>query len=341
MDLYENLTDLNVLYESFIKCKKDVSWKYSTQKYESNCLMQIYKLRESLLNGTYKQKPFSEFDICERGKPRHIKALHISDRVLQRALCDNILMPQLEKYLIYDNAASVKGKGIDFARERMRCHLRRYYINEGTNEGYILQVDFRKFFDSIDTDIAIRMLEDKIPDKRVMDLIRYLMSTFGEGVGIGSQLSQVVGLYFPTPIDNYVKIVRGCKYYARYMDDLYVIHRDKEYLKDILSGINEQAKRLHLTINENKTRIVKINKRFTYLKIRFRLSDSGKVYMVPVAERAKRERRKLRMFYRNGYPKDYIDKQFLTVMGTYDKYDAKRAKESLIEYKQKMEVAYG
>ena len=44
-----------------------------------------------------------------------------------------------------------------------------------------------------------------------------------KSVGIGSQISQSIGILFPTEIDNYVKIVRHQKLYGRYMDDSYII----------------------------------------------------------------------------------------------------------------------
>ena len=192
--MYEKLLDLNILYNAFQKCKHGVYWKNSVQKYESNILLNLYDLKKSLENGTYKQRAFDEFDICERGKKRHIKALHISDRVLQRALCDEILTPIINPYLIYDNGANVKGKGVDFAKKRMRTHLRNYYINHGSNEGYILQMDISKYFDSIPHDKSYEIMTEHIDDERVKQLVKYLISTFKDGIGIGSQLSQLIGI---------------------------------------------------------------------------------------------------------------------------------------------------
>ncbi len=294
--MYEKLLDMNVLYESFQKCKRGVYWKASVQKYESNLLINLYKLRKSLEDGTYRQKPFDEFDICERGKQRHIKALHISDRVLQRALCDEILMPNIKKYLIYDNGANVKGKGIDFAKYRLYQHLRRFYINEGTNEGYILQMDISKYFDSIPHDKAYKVLTEHIDDERVKALVKYLISTFGDGVGIGSQISQLIGIFYIHKIDDYIKIVRSMKYYARYSDDIYIIHKDKVVLQNLLEELKLMFKQYGLSLNEKKTQIRKINRRFTYLKARYRLSDSGEVVILPSKDTIKRERQKLKSF---------------------------------------------
>ena len=50
-------------------------------------------------------------------------------------------------------------------------------------------------------------------------------------LNIGDQVAQTAGIAYPIPIDNYIKIVKGMKFYARYMDDSYIIHESKEYLQ--------------------------------------------------------------------------------------------------------------
>lgn len=294
---FEKLMDLNVLYDSFRNSKRHVDWKCSVQKYEANVLDNINKLRKQLQSGTYRQKGFSEFDLCERGKTRHIKLLHISDRVLQRALCDNILIPSLYRYLIYDNGASVKGKGIEFSKERLKCHLQKYYRRHG-NKGYILLVDYSKFFDSIPHDQLIQAFRKHIRDPRTMRLLEDLVSTFDEGngrsLGIGSQISQVAGVYYLSPVDNYCKIAKGCKYYGRYMDDLYIVHESKTFLREILKDIEQMSAEMGLTINRRKTQICRIDREFTYLQLRHTLTETGRVVRRPCRKGLVRERRKLK-----------------------------------------------
>ena len=287
---------MNILHEAYLQCKKGVEWKESVQRYGMYELLNIAELSESLKNHTYRQKPFYEFDINERGKKRHIKSLHISDRVLQRALCDNILTPATKKYLIYDNGASVKGKGIEFIRKRLQAHLEKYYRRYG-REGYVLQIDFSKYFDNIRHDVVIEQFKKLIDDERVIKLLTELVATFGEdnkGVGIGSQISQVIGIYYPTPIDNYCKIVKACKFYGRYMDDTYIIHPDKDFLKTLLKEIEAICDRLEIVINKKKTQIVKLSSGFTFLKMRYLFTKTGKIIVIPCKEIITRERRKLR-----------------------------------------------
>lgn len=87
-----------------------------------------------------------------------------------------------------------------------------------------------------------------------------------KSIGIGSQLSQIAGLLYPTRIDNYCKIVKGIKYYGRYMDDIYIIHHDKEYLKKLIDEIDNICKEYGIFLNRKKTQIIKLSRPFTFLK---------------------------------------------------------------------------
>lgn len=115
-----------------------------------------------------------------------------------------------------------------------------------------------------------------------------------KSVNIGDQLSQIIGIYHPYRIDNYVKYVRSQKYYGRYMDDWYIINHSKEELNDILKNIRKIAAELGIHINEKKTRIVKIGSTFKYLQIKYNLTSSGKIMKKINPKRITDMRRKLK-----------------------------------------------
>jgi hypothetical protein len=259
----------------------------------------ITETRRKLLAGESVQSGFKEFVLHERGKTRHIKSVHISERVVQKSLCDQSLVPLLSHSLIYDNGASVKGKGVHFAVRRFIAHLSRFYRSSGrSNEGYALLIDFKKFFDSIDHRVLFYLMGRKIKDRRVQSLAKQFISVFGEGksLGLGSHVSQICAVFYPDMLDHYIKEKLRVKYYSRYMDDLYLLHADRNYLLHCLGEIQKVCGKLKITINERKTRVVKLSRGIEFLKGRYSLLPSGRVLRLPHKETAKRMRRKLVKF---------------------------------------------
>lgn len=295
---FDKIFSFDSLYNAYKLCCKGVRWKASTQRYISNSLYNITLTRNHLMNSTYRSKGLHHFNIWEGGKPKEITSVHISERVVHRALCDYCLTPLLRNSFIYDNAACLSGKGIHFAINRLKCHLQRHYRKYGT-EGYVLTFDFVKFFARMDRDIVIRNLEDKGLDERLIFIVKDLADQFGEkGFGLGSQISQISALNYPNKIDHYIKEVLKIKGYGRYMDDAYLIHPSKEYLQECLNKIKEICSAVGLELHPRKTRIVKLSKGMKFLKHRFNLLSTGKVLIRPNKRNITIMRRKLKTFKR-------------------------------------------
>lgn len=354
--MLNRISNANVLMDSFYKSRKNSIWKNSVQLYEANLLKNIRRTQVELREKTYKQSPFDCFYLNERGKERYVRSISFYDRVVQRALCDQ-LTPIVEPYLIYDNGASVKNKGIDFARKRIENHLHRYYRKYGSI-GYALTIDFSKFYDNILHKPLMDMYNEIIDDEDILKLISHLVDSFSidvsdynikenelfdsltyaksnsaktkeryinKSLGIGSQISQISGIYYVHEMDNYCKIVKGMKFYGRYMDDTYIISNDKEQLKSLLEDIDKICNKLGIFLNRKKTQIHRIDKGFTFLKIKYRLTETGHVVRIPVKSGFVRERRKLKSFKKlleNGQMtfKD-IEEQYKSWRGNIKKYD--------------------
>lgn len=308
--------DGNALYDAFLKSKRGSDWKPRVQKFEMLYLLYLGEIQEQLRKETYQLLPASSFALRERGKTRIVTGEQIQDRIVKHALCDEVIAPSIQKHLIYDNGASQKGKGVAFTRRRLEAHLHKFYMQHGSNDGSILLFDFSKYYDNllhsklreifaqyVKDEAALRLIGKILAGSRVdvsyMDDAEYArcMETLfnsleyaaidkslltGEKfmdkhLSIGDQLAQEAGIVYPVRIDNYIKIVRGVKFYGRYADDGYVIHESRGFLLDLLDGIRGEAKKLGITINERKTQICKLSELWRFLQIQYSLTDTGRV----------------------------------------------------------------
>lgn len=338
--------DGNVLYEAYLRAKKGSDWKPQVQKFEMNYLLELSKMQKDLANMEYEFLPTTNFTLNERGKTRRITGEQIQDRVVKHALCDEILNPSIERFLIYDNGASLVGKGISFTRRRLVTHLRKYYAQHKSNEGYILLIDFSKYYDNIRHDVLMKLFEKYVDDEHALWLLRktiersrvdvsymaddeyenclntlfdsllyqYMNKSLltgekymGKHLNIGDQVAQTAGVSYRIPIDNYVKIVRGVKFYAGYMDDSYAIHESKEFLEELLEDIIEVAAEMGITVNTRKTRICKLSEHWRFLQVQYSLTETGRVIQKINPKGLTAMRRKMKKLAPKLTEKDFTD----------------------------------
>ena len=293
----EKISSFEELYKAAYICKRNVMWKDSVAGFIKNALVNCHILHEELENETYKLSPYSVFVVHEK-KTRTIVSTRMRDRVVQRSLCDNYLTEYLTKSFIYDNCACLPGRGTDMARNRLKCHLQRFYRKHGL-DGWVLKVDIHDFFGSTPHDVVKAAVTKRIPDPWVREQVFTIVDSFDhidpdKGMGLGSQITQLVQLAVLDDLDHYIKEVLRVKGYVRYMDDFILIHEDKEHLKYCLSEITRMLSDIGLELNEKKTGIQPIDQGIHFLGFSFRLTDTGKVVQTVLHKKISKERRKLR-----------------------------------------------
>ena len=206
-----------MLNECAYECTMQSRWKETTQRYLSNMLVKNIELQADVLSGKYKVSPTVDFILNERGHIRQIEAPVVRDRIVQKTLMKNVLTPSIRPVLIYDNYASLTDRGTSFARKRLEVMLHRYIRKHGT-DGYILLIDVKKYFGNIDHEILKKLIEPRIQGEPqdVKDLIHYMIDTSSKtekGLNLGSECPQIFAVYYLNPIDQFVKVVKGVKYY--------------------------------------------------------------------------------------------------------------------------------
>ncbi|MBR3676582.1 MAG: hypothetical protein IKN71_05570 [Alphaproteobacteria bacterium] len=295
-DNYDLVCDRNNLFAAADMAKKHVMWKGTVQRWSIEQLLNTEKLYRDLKAGKDVRRGFAKFKVCERGKTRNISAVRFYERVVQKALCKYVLYPVYTKSVLFDNAASQKGKGTKFAADRMIRHLSRHFNRYG-QAGYAVLVDFKGYFENIDHDVAKEIYRQKFKDKRLLKLIDDFIDAYGvKGLGLGSETSQMHAIYYPNKIDHAIVETHGHDkvMFGRYMDDSYILTREKKTAIRMLDKIRDWCRRLRITLSPKKTMIVRIKDGLKWLKTIFYLTATGKIIKKPEHKSVVRERRKLK-----------------------------------------------
>lgn len=272
---FEKVIDFNNMYKAYRKSKRGKGFKKSSAKFGIMALEGINSLIEQLKDKTYTVSDYQEFKVYEP-KERIIKTTSFKDKVVQHSLCDNVLMPRLQEIFIYDNCAGQKGKGTLFGLNRLSEQMLAFHKRYGF-DGYILKCDVEKFFYNIDHKQLKAMVEHYFSyDPDVCWLCNlYIDSTEGKGIPLGNQINQGFALLYLDGMDKLIKNELGIEYYGRYMDDFYLIHKDKEYLKHCLEVIRAHLKALELTLN-SKTQIFPFKNGVSFLGFHTYITADGK-----------------------------------------------------------------
>lgn len=276
MTEFEKVIDFENMYKAYRKAKRGKGFKKSSARFNVMALDGVNKLIEQLKNKTYKISPYNEFKVYEP-KERIIQTTSFKDKVVQHSLCDNVMLPRLQKIFICDNCAGQKGKGTLFGLDRLSNQMKEFYTRHGV-DGYVLKCDIAKFF----YNISHEQLKDIVAywfcdDKDVCWLINlFVDSTDGKGIPLGNQINQGLALLYLDGMDKLIKNELGIEFYGRYMDDFYLIHHSKDYLKHCLEVIKRYLETLDLSLN-GKTQIFPLKNGINYLGFHTYLTRTGEV----------------------------------------------------------------
>jgi len=182
-NLYPKIYNLGNIFTAWRKARKDKTKKFSVLEFEKDTIKNLLQLNEELKSGTYKPKPLKTF-ILRDPKTRKISKSDFRDRIVHHTIV-NILEPIYEKIFIYDSCANRKGKGTLFALKRFEKFVKRISkngkikgaINKNQVKGYCLKADIKHYFQEIDHNILLKIIQKKITDKKIFSLIGKIIRT--------------------------------------------------------------------------------------------------------------------------------------------------------------------
>lgn len=333
---FENTSSLQSLTDAAYEACKTIKWKNSVQKYMNDVMLNTlhaHKLMTTNGKITGRRKCFT---ITERGKVRHIQASAFWEKVIQKTISKNVLIPCYTRSYTHGNSANQRERGEMYAIKLLRKQLARHYKKHGS-QGWILLCDYSNYFASIPREKVLQQASQRIQDQRIMPWLEHLMNAeCDSGLGLGAETNQQLAVGYPSRIDHWLEECSGCEATGRYMDDLYVIDSDLLKLRSTLDEIKKMSEELGLTLNPIKTYITSLHHGFTWLKKKWYYTNTGRIITRPIPKTIKHTRRHLRALARLASRGEISWKQISAMYhswrGTLKHYNAWRTIQSMDAY---------
>lgn len=271
---FEKICDFGNLYRAYRKSKCGKGFSKSSMRFQMSALDGVSQIKHMLETKTYQISPYHQFTIYEP-KERIIKACSFKDKIVQHSICDNVLLPILTKEFIQTNFAGQIGKGTLYGLDCLKAQMQSAYYKYGY-DCWIIKADISKYFYNINHDILKDIVRTHIEDDDVYWLCeKFIDSTDGKGLPLGNQISQVFALLYLSGLDHYIIEDLDVEFYGRYMDDFYLIVRNKEYAKYCLNKIYEFVGNLDLELN-GKTQIIPFKNGIRFCGFHTYITKEGK-----------------------------------------------------------------
>jgi len=296
--LFETIISPENIFCAWRDFQKDKRNRADVQAFEVDAEESIFELCEELKTGTYRHGPYEPFWVRDP-KLRLIHKACVRDRLLHHAMF-RVLYPIFNQGWIYDSFSSRERKGTHAALKSFRDFAWKISKNN-TRAVWVLKLDVRKYFDSIDHNILLRLLANILirgpavrnngrpadNDDRLFDLLRDNIQSHsvspGKGIPLGNLTSQLFANVYLNPLDQYVKRRLGVPYYIRYADDIIIASESREFLAKLLPDLRIfLADKLHLTVHPDKVSISRWDKGIDVLGF---ISYPTKTVMRPSTER--------------------------------------------------------
>lgn len=215
--LFDSIFTHDNLYAAYLQARNNKRATRACFGFECNLGGNIAKLLDEIHGNSYRPRPYHLFTVYEP-KQRIIHAPAFRDRVVQHAIYQAIY-PIFDRSFLVNSCACRVGFGTHRASKALHQAMQQCSADD-----YYLQLDVRKFFYSIDRTILRHLIERKIKDGRLVDLMIMFAEDAGPvGIPIGNLLSQLFALIYLNHLDHFIKRGLKIRHYVRYVDDFVLV----------------------------------------------------------------------------------------------------------------------
>jgi len=269
----EQIFKPSILKESYKEINKNSSGldEVTFREFENNLSKHLQDIADDVLKGIYAPEPLKKIEIDKPNsdEKRPIALSAIKDKVVQRTLYKN-LNPYFDKLFSDKSYAYRPDKSTITAINRVTG-----FINQ--KNLHIVKTDIDNFFENIDHDILLKLLDNHISDKKLIRLISLFIQIGGfskmdfdehlHGVHQGDILSPLLSNIYLNEMDSFLE--KSDIKFVRYADDFVMLFQTKNETYKTLKELKKYLKTLKLTLKEDKTSIIHISDGFVFLGIRF------------------------------------------------------------------------
>lgn len=291
--LYDRICRPDILWRAWIEVKKNsgsagVDGITIEEINKTDVKAYLAKIKQELEQGTYKPKPVLRVYIPKAdGSLRPLGIPTVKDRIIQQA-CKIIIEPIYEANFLKTSYGFRPKKSATQAIKAIKEALVRGW--------WVVDLDIKKYFDNIDHQVLMSLIERRISDRRVLKMLKRWLKAgvIEEGeykpTNIGSPQGGVIS---PLLANIYLHVLD--KYWEeqfkklgqifRYADDAVVVCRTEKQARQALQVIERIMKRLKLTLHPDKTKIVNMEREgFDFLGFHFHKMKSKRTgKLVPYA----------------------------------------------------------
>jgi len=267
--LLHHIYDLTTLRTAYLALKREAAagvdgetWRHYGEQLEDN----LRDLAERLKRGAYRAKPVRRVYIAKTdGRQRPLGVTALEDKIVQRATVEVL-------NAIYETDFLGFSYGFRPGRSQHNA-LDALYVGLLTkNVNWVLDVDIRGFFDTIDHGWLVQFVEHRIADRRVVRLIQKWLNAgvwedgkrtrVEEGTPQGGSASPLLAnVYLHYVFDLWVqawrqKRARGDVIVVRFADDIVVGFQVKSDAERFWAELAERFRKFRLELHPEKTRLL-------------------------------------------------------------------------------------
>lgn len=240
-NVFDALCNRQNLLAAFAAVQRGKRRRPDIVEWRENLDERLEDLGRELRAGEFKLGNYKSFKVYDP-KERTIHAAPVRERVIHHAII-NVFGERLEHALIDDSFACRRGKGQLRAVWRAQEFAKKH--------PWCLKLDIKSYFDSIDHEILLGLLERKLKDRRLLALLHELVESYSTTPGKGLPIGNLTSQYFANLyLDGFDRLAVGRKdfSYLRYMDDMLVFGNHSELKEFLLKAKDYLGQVLHLAI---------------------------------------------------------------------------------------------